>query len=104
MNTIILKYILIPLVVLLGSIGLNWNAWAGTTTSESVTQSTAESTNGLSGEKLWSNNCQRCHNLQSPSMFSPLQWQLIVHHMRLRANLTGADQRAILEFLKSSSR
>jgi hypothetical protein len=37
-------------------------------------------------------------------MYSPAQWDIIVHHMRVRANLTGADQRAIAEFLKSSSR
>ena len=27
---------------------------------------------------------------------------VIVHHMRVRANITGEEQRAILEFLKSS--
>jgi cytochrome c2 len=80
---------------------LNCEALAGTPVAQVSSEST---TNGLSGEQLWSNNCQRCHNLQSPAMFSPAQWQIIVHHMRVRANITGADQRAILEFLKSSSK
>ena len=57
---------------------------------------------GLSGEELWSNNCLRCHNIRPPTMYSNAQWDLIVHHMRLRANITGQEQRAIVEFLKSA--
>lgn len=85
--------------------GLGWNALAGPTETQSDLNGLAasRSQNEPSGQELWSNNCQRCHNLQSPAMFSPAQWEIIVHHMRLRANLTGADQRAIAEFLKSSS-
>ena len=56
----------------------------------------------LSGEEAWSMNCQRCHNIRPPAMYSNAQWEVIVHHMRVRANITGAEQRAILEFLKSS--
>jgi nitrate/TMAO reductase-like tetraheme cytochrome c subunit len=84
---------------------LGWNALAGPTETQSQLNdvSASGSRNEPSGEELWSNNCQRCHNLQSPAMFSPMQWDIIVHHMRVRANLTGADQRAIAEFLKSSS-
>lgn len=55
---------------------------------------------GLSGEELWSNNCMRCHNIRPPTTHSDAQWEVIVHHMRLRANITGQEQRAILEFLK----
>jgi hypothetical protein len=57
---------------------------------------------GLSGEELWSNNCLRCHNIRPPTMYSDAQWDVIVHHMRLRANITGQEQRAIVEFLKSA--
>ena len=57
---------------------------------------------GLSGEELWSNNCMRCHNIRPPTMYSDAQWDVIVHHMRLRANITGQEQRAIVEFLKSA--
>jgi cytochrome c5 len=57
---------------------------------------------GLSGEELWSNNCMRCHNIRPPTMHSDAQWDVIVHHMRLRANITGQEQRAIVEFLKSA--
>jgi hypothetical protein len=33
-------------------------------------------------------------------MQTPVQWQIIVHHMRVRANITGSDARAIADFLK----
>jgi len=57
---------------------------------------------GLTGEQLWSNNCLRCHNIRPGTMYGNAQWDVIVHHMRLRANITGQEQRAIVEFLKSS--
>jgi hypothetical protein len=57
---------------------------------------------GLTGEELWSNNCLRCHNIRPATMYGNAQWDVIVHHMRLRANITGQEQRAIVEFLKSS--
>ena len=98
--------VLIPLsLVLTGSI---WDAIAGSseraeTSAESNTAVKSESNGGLSGEELWSENCQRCHNLRSPATQTPVQWQVIVHHMRVRANITGADARAIGDFLKSAS-
>jgi len=61
-----------------------------------------DSYRGLSGEELWSNNCMRCHNIRPPTMYNDVQWDVIVHHMRLRANITGQEQRAIVEFLKST--
>ena len=61
-----------------------------------------DSYRGLSGEELWSNNCMRCHNIRPPTMYSDAQWDVVVHHMRLRANVTGQEQRAIVEFLKSA--
>jgi cytochrome c5 len=69
----------------------------------SSSSDTADSSMQLSGEELWSNNCQRCHNIRPPTMYSNAQWDVIVHHMRVRANITGSEQRAIVEFLKSSS-
>jgi nitrate/TMAO reductase-like tetraheme cytochrome c subunit len=56
-----------------------------------------------SGAELWSANCNRCHNAAPSSAFSAAEWDLIVHHMRLRANLTGQEARAIAEFMKSGS-
>jgi hypothetical protein len=54
--------------------------------------------------ELWSQTCNRCHNAWSPDQLSPTEWEVVMHHMRLRANLTGDEQKAILEFLQSASR
>jgi hypothetical protein len=87
--------------------GATWNVFAGPkatkqTTNESSSAVSRDSGNELSGEELWSNNCLRCHNIRPPTMYSNAQWDVIVHHMRVRANITGQEQRAIVEFLKSS--
>jgi hypothetical protein len=55
------------------------------------------------GVQLWADNCNRCHNAPPPERFSDAQWATIVHHMRLRANLTGEEQRKITEFLQASN-
>jgi nitrate/TMAO reductase-like tetraheme cytochrome c subunit len=85
-----------------------WSAFAGPkvsreTAAESSSAVTSDSSLQLSGQELWSMNCQRCHNMRSPEMYSDAQWDVIVHHMRVRANITGAEQRAIADFLKSGS-
>jgi hypothetical protein len=54
--------------------------------------------------ELWTQTCNRCHYAWSPDQLSPAQWEVVMHHMRLRANLTGDEQKAILEFLQSASR
>ena len=56
-----------------------------------------------SGVELWSENCMRCHNGRPPEEFSAAQWDVIVHHMRLRANLTGEEAREIVKFLQASN-
>ena len=55
------------------------------------------------GVQLWSDNCGRCHNVRPPEEFSGAQWEVLVHHMRTRANLTGAEAREIVKFLQASS-
>ncbi len=54
------------------------------------------------GQELWADNCMRCHNGRPPEEFSSAQWEVIVHHMRLRANLTGDESRKIVAFLKAA--
>ena len=58
---------------------------------------------GKSGAELWAQNCVRCHNIRSPSNYSPAQWEVIMMHMRVRANLTPEEHKKILEFLKSGT-
>lgn len=55
------------------------------------------------GARLWSETCSSCHNMRDPKDFSDKGWELIVQHMRLRANLNGQEARDILEFLKRSN-
>jgi hypothetical protein len=55
------------------------------------------------GAELWAATCARCHNLRSPSSYSAGQWEVIVHHMRVRCTITGQDERAIVAFLKAGA-
>jgi mono/diheme cytochrome c family protein len=55
------------------------------------------------GQKLWAQNCVRCHNSRSPGEMSPAQWDVVMLHMRVRAGLTAPDHQAIREFLQSSN-
>ena len=49
------------------------------------------------GERAFRQNCSRCHN--APEGFSPRISGTIVRHMRVRANLSHEDERAILKYL-----
>ena len=54
------------------------------------------------GAELWARNCGHCHNIRSPSSYSDSQWDVVMMHMRVRANLTGDEHRKILAFLKTA--
>jgi nitrate/TMAO reductase-like tetraheme cytochrome c subunit len=58
---------------------------------------------GKGGAQLWTENCIRCHNIRSPSTYSDAEWEVSMHHMRIRANLTAEEHKKILEFLKSAN-
>lgn len=53
------------------------------------------------GAELWSASCRRCHAMRSPSEYGAESWKVVMMHMRVRANLTGREARAILSFLRS---
>jgi mono/diheme cytochrome c family protein len=55
------------------------------------------------GAQLWAENCARCHSFRSPGSYSDAQWDIAVHHMRIRANLTAEDSRKILAFLQAGN-
>src|SRR5947199_9350412 len=76
-------------LVLLPLASATWELLAGTKESaerrsETNSSVTSESGSQLSGQELWSMNCQRCHNMRSPIMYNATQWQVIFHHMRIR--------------------
>lgn len=82
---------------------------AGCQTSHTEHSSTAKPTTvaearpGKGGAQLWTENCIRCHNIRSPSTYSDAEWEVAMHHMRIRANLTAEEHKKILEFLKSAN-
>jgi cytochrome c5 len=49
------------------------------------------------GERVFQQNCSRCHN--APEGFSQSISGTIATHMRVRANLSDADYKALLRFL-----
>lgn len=49
------------------------------------------------GEQVFHQNCYRCH--QEPQGFSPSISGTIARHMRVRANLSDEDYKALLKFL-----
>ncbi|HKJ45515.1 MAG TPA: hypothetical protein VJ991_06755 [Balneolales bacterium] len=53
-----------------------------------------------SGAQLWSQKCQSCHNAPPPNQFSPQQWDVVIYHMKIKANLTKPEMDKIVTFLK----
>jgi nitrate/TMAO reductase-like tetraheme cytochrome c subunit len=51
----------------------------------------------LDGFKLWIQNCGRCHNYRGLNEFNDSQWEIIIKHMRVTANIQGKESRAILK-------
>lgn len=54
----------------------------------------------IKGARLWPNYCGNCHNPRGPSDRSPVDWDLIMMHMRSTANIPAQDAHAIAEYLK----
>jgi hypothetical protein len=55
------------------------------------------------GAQLWAENCTRCHNMRPPTTYSDAEWEVAMHHMRIRANLTAVEHKKIVEFLKAAN-
>ena len=55
------------------------------------------------GAQLWAENCLACHNVRSPSQYSDADWDIVMQHMRVRANLSAADTETITKFLRSAN-
>jgi cytochrome c2 len=49
------------------------------------------------GQRAFQQNCSRCHN--APQGFPPQISATILRHMRVRASLSAADERALLRFM-----
>jgi mono/diheme cytochrome c family protein len=60
-------------------------------------------TKKLTGAELYAINCARCHPERYATEFTSGQWQTIMLHMRVRANLPAAQVREVLKFLKEDA-
>lgn len=49
------------------------------------------------GQRVFQANCGRCHN--APEELSPREVRAVVRQMRVRANLSADDEKALIEFL-----
>ncbi|OFX54766.1 MAG: hypothetical protein A2046_00525 [Bacteroidetes bacterium GWA2_30_7] len=56
-----------------------------------------------SGAQLWGETCIRCHNTPPPTSYSDAQWQTVVTHMKVRANLTDEETKKIVDFLQTAN-
>ena len=65
--------------------------------SEAAQATSAGTDDSARGQKVFEQNCSRCHN--APEGFPPQISGTIVRHMRVRASLNAADERATLRFL-----
>lgn len=66
----------------------------------SACASTSPKEQQASGAQLWAQKCQSCHNAPPPSAMSTEQWDVIIYHMRVKANLTNQEAKKIVAFLK----
>jgi hypothetical protein len=51
---------------------------------------------------LWAENCPRCHNARPATFYTLREWEVAMHHMRVRCPLTAEEHRKIMEFFKAS--
>ena len=57
----------------------------------------------LTGGQVFTMYCSYCHNAPTLAERPFSNFKNVAAHMRVRANLTGEEQRKILEFMKASS-
>ena len=56
------------------------------------------------GARIWRQSCNRCHGPRPATEFAADDWELIVSHMRTRADLTRSEAEAVAAFLRSTAR
>ncbi len=64
---------------------------------------TAAKHKDATGADLYAINCSRCHSERYAKERTDAQWKTIMLHMRVRAQLAGADARKILGYLQESN-
>lgn len=82
------------------AVGIMAIAWLSATTT-AYAQDAA--TDVARGAEVYGAMCGRCHTARSPLEYTDRQWVTITNHMRVRANLTGQQMRAVLAFLQATN-
>lgn len=90
-------------LILVGACSSSSEQTAGNTAGSTTNPVAAAEPPPKGGAQLWAENCTRCHNARPPDYYSDAQWQVLVHHMRLRANIDGAEAKTIVQFLQASN-
>lgn len=57
----------------------------------------------LDGATVYAWNCGSCHSERWPKERTDAEWDVIVTHMQVRANLTAEQAEAVLRFLQGSN-
>lgn len=52
------------------------------------------------GARIWTNTCNRCHNVRPATEYTAEQWPVILSHMRTRAHLTRSEAASVTAFLQ----
>jgi len=53
------------------------------------------------GAHLWPHYCGHCHNARPGGEFNRLEWDTVMLHMRVRANLPAEDAKALRAYLRA---
>lgn len=56
------------------------------------------------GARVFRNTCAACHSERQAMELTREKWEIIVQHMRVRANLTGAEARAVKRYLQDNAK
>jgi cytochrome c5 len=92
------QWMMLPGVILAATLPLLALAEGGPQqTKPTMPTKPAQATNTDRGQLVFEQNCSRCHN--APEGFSPRITGTIAMHMRVRANLSDENYRALRRFL-----
>ena len=98
-----LEGIMLPLTLLAGTVAVGASAAIGQTDSpqqqahSKTSVKKVQAGDGDRGQQVFEQNCARCHN--APQGFSSSISGTVAMHMRVRANLSDGDYKALRKFL-----
>jgi len=98
--------IVVSLLLLAGtavSVAIASEEAAASTGAEAQESSKPSGSPALDGAKVYAWSCGTCHSERWPKERSDSEWDVIMTHMRVRANMTAAQTEAVLRYLKENN-